>query len=286
MAIEDYLAGINNYTGGAKAQMESAGNEAARVGGESATLPFKLKEALQQKLDYNKDIIGQSTDALGNYIAAPAQAREQFSNVWDPFKREALVANARSEAFKPYQFFQDILGQRMGQVSDIVGQGVAGWQGIVQQAQALAQLAQQKYAQAYQEYMGAAGMQSEDDARRQAQENWQKEYDFKVSQANKSGSGSSSVGVSGLSGDDQAIVDAYISSLRRGENPDIPAKYQNAVMVGYNNIINKVENAKRAVEDLTAAQEALPSPAIKGLGEWFSRMFSEKNPRNKYPFVL
>ena len=225
MAISDYLSGIDEYTGGAKADVQRSGEELARVSGDAATLPFKLKEALQQKLDYNKDIIGQSTEALGDYIATPAESRARNENVWNPFQREAIVARDRATAFEPYKFFQDVLGQRMGQVSDIVGQGVAGWQGIVQQANALAQLAQQKYSQAFQEYTTAAGLQQDEDQMRQAQEQWEKEFglsqakfDWQKIQDGLKGTGT---GIRGVTAADKETRETWDEMVElAGGNPD------------------------------------------------------------------
>lgn len=234
MAINDYLSQIGDYTGSAKADVQRTGEDSARVSGEAATLPFKLKEALQQKLDHNKDIISQSTDALADYIATPAESRARNENVWNPFQREALVARDRANALKPYQFFQDVLGQRMGQVSDIVGQGVAGWQGVIQQAQALAQLAQQKYTQAYSEYMGAAGLQQDEDSMKQAQAQWEKEFglsqdkfDWQKIQDSLKGTGAGGgYGPGGkLAGDTAEMWDALLYDPETGARRNADAVY-------------------------------------------------------------
>lgn len=198
MAIQDYLSDIQSYTGGAQAAADQASQQYAQAAGAGATLPMKLKEALGAKLNYNKDIIEQQNAAMGDYFAAPAVAREKYQNIWNPFEREKLVATARSQAYQPYANFTDILGQRMGQVSDIVGQGVAGWQSVVQQAAALAQAAQQKYQSVLNEYLSAAGMQEKADtlAEQQRQYNttqaWN-EKKFGIEQASK-GSGSGGLG--------------------------------------------------------------------------------------------
>jgi hypothetical protein len=173
MAVSDYLTNIENYISGAKQDVEETTQAVADVSGAQPGLPFKLREALQKKLDYNRDIIEQQADVEADYIAAPARAREKYQDVWNPFARERMVAEERAQAYKPYAVLSDVLGQRMGTVSDIVGQGVAGWQGIVNQANVLNQSAQQKLAQAMDEYQMAAQMQQAADQLEMQEKNYQ-----------------------------------------------------------------------------------------------------------------
>jgi len=229
MAIQDYLSDIQSYTGGASAASDKASQQYAEASGAGATLPMKLKEALGAKLNYNKDIIEQQNSAMGDYFAAPAVAREKYQGVWNPFEREKLVATARSQAYQPYANFTDILGQRMGTVSDIVGQGVAGWQSVVQQAAAIAQAAQAKYQSVLNEYLSAAGMQEKDDTRAQAKSQydqtlaWDKTK-FALEQAAKKGGGSGT-GIPGVSKVDEETAKVWMqieeNSYRKEGNNEV-----------------------------------------------------------------
>lgn len=208
MAIEDYLSDIQGATGGAKSAADEAGNYYSGLVGESGNLPSKLKEALGKKLDYNKDLITQKNTAMGDYFAAPATARDKYQNIWNPFEREKLVQQDKSQAMSKWGTFEDLIGQRMGQVSDIVGEGIQGWQSVVQAAQAAYQQAQQNYQNVLSEYMSAAGLQSQADERAMQQSqfdqnlSWDKE---KFAKTPRGGSG----GISGVSNADKATSETW-----------------------------------------------------------------------------
>jgi len=131
-----------------------AAQKATQYASASSTLPFKLREAVMGKLNYNRDLIEQQNKALAEYISAPSAAREKYQDVWNPFQREKLVTQERAQAYEPYANLTDILGQRMGTISDIVGAGTAGWQSQVQGAQGAAELASGLYSNKF-SYMKA-----------------------------------------------------------------------------------------------------------------------------------
>jgi hypothetical protein len=105
-------------------------------------LPAQLKDAIEQKLNYNSDIINEQAKAEANYFAAPAQARSDYQNVFNPFDREALVAQATANAYAPYQSLTNILGQRQGNITDLVNAGVGAFNSQVNAQQGKATIAQ------------------------------------------------------------------------------------------------------------------------------------------------
>lgn len=154
--LGDYLEQVSDYTAPARKGVQESGEAYTSMLKEGASLPDKLKTAVQEKLDYNKDLIEQQSQAAGQYFSAPAEAREMYQDVWDPFQREKLVSQYRAQQLEPYSALTSILGQRMGNVSDIIGAGVQGWQGLVDAAQAATGLAQQQYGNVMNQYgMGA-----------------------------------------------------------------------------------------------------------------------------------
>src|SRR3990167_8045270 len=64
----------------------------------AALLPQKLRDAIQQKLDYNKDLIQQKNKEFSEYAAAPATARAKYADptsenyIFNPFQAEKLVS--------------------------------------------------------------------------------------------------------------------------------------------------------------------------------------------------
>ena len=137
------------YNDPALEQSRTAATNAANVANEytgaASTYPYKLKEAIQGKLDYNRDLIEQRNKAQENAFAAPAEARLQYQDIFNPFQREALVSRATAGAYTPLNNLNDILANRMGSISDIVGAGTAGFQSDVAAKQGAAATARQSY---------------------------------------------------------------------------------------------------------------------------------------------
>jgi hypothetical protein len=129
----------------ARQQAQTAGQNAINYQSAGAQLPFKLREAVQGKLDYNKDLIEQRNQAMAEYFQAPSAAREEFQDIWNPFQREKLVAESRAQSYLPYANLTDILGQRMGTISDIINAGTGAFQAQTGAAQGAAGLANQNY---------------------------------------------------------------------------------------------------------------------------------------------
>lgn len=159
MPINDYLKGIENYTSGQQADVKTAAGNLAELQTGAGSLPNKLKEALNTKLNNNKDIINQQSDVMQQYFAAPSAARAKYQNVWNPFEREKLVAQERTMALKPYDTLTGVLDQRMGNVADITEAGVQGWQGMVNAAATQLEAAQTRLGSALQAYQIAGGQQ-------------------------------------------------------------------------------------------------------------------------------
>ena len=124
---------------------ETQQTQAAAYQSAASLLPFKLKEAVMGKLDYNKDIIEAQNKAMSEYFMAPSKAREKYQNIWDPFARERLVTEERTQAYAPYATLTDILGQRMGSISDIIQAGTGAFTAATGAQESAATLARQKY---------------------------------------------------------------------------------------------------------------------------------------------
>lgn len=156
--MDTSLPDVNQYYNNPELQglQQNAAGAANTAGQYQAAAPLlqqKLKQAIQEKLDYNKDIIGPQDQAQANYFAAPAKAREQYQNIWNPFEREALVAGATSNAYAPYATLTDILNTRKGNISDLVNAGT----GAFQSAATAQQNTATQLRQAYQDALSVAG---------------------------------------------------------------------------------------------------------------------------------
>ena len=167
--INDYLQGINNATAGQTADVNTATQDLSTLQAGAGNLPQKLKDALNTKLNNNKDIINQQADTMGAYFNSGAEARQKYQNIWDPFEKAKLVEQQKTMALKPYDVLSGVLENRMGTVNDIVQSGIGGWQGATNAATTKLQAAQANLANALQAYQLASTQQSaEDQARAQA----------------------------------------------------------------------------------------------------------------------
>lgn len=126
----------------AQQQSQQAQQTATNYQSAASLLPAQLKQAIEEKLNFNSDIISQQAKAQANYFAAPATARSDYQDIFNPFDREKLVAQAVSNAYAPYASLTNILGQRQGNINDIVGAGVGAFNSQVTAQQGNAQLAQ------------------------------------------------------------------------------------------------------------------------------------------------
>lgn len=129
----------------ARTESESAQKKAVAYQSASSLLPSKLRQAIMEKTEYNKDIIAEQNKKMAEYFAAPSAAREKYQDIWNPFTREKLVTEERTQAYAPYATLTDILSQRMGNIADIIGQGTGAFQAATTAAQGEASIAQQGY---------------------------------------------------------------------------------------------------------------------------------------------
>jgi len=186
MAIQDYLSGIQSATSGAKQDVSNAAKDLSTLQVGAGALPAKLKEALNTKLNNNKDIINQQSETMQNYFNSGAEARNKYQDVFDPFKKAELVQQERSMALRPYDTLSGVLENRMGDVNDIVQSGIQGWQGMVDSASTKAELAKFNLSNALQEYMQAADMQQSADQMDMQQSQFDKNYGLDVQKFNES----------------------------------------------------------------------------------------------------
>jgi hypothetical protein len=164
MAIADYLSGIQRATSGEKQDVKTATEDLSNLQIGGGTLMTKLKDALNTKLNNNKDIINQQADTMQTYFNSGAQAREKYQDVFNPFEKAKLVQQERSMALRPYDVLSGVLENRMGDVNDIVQSGIQGWQGLMDAAGTRLDTAKTSLATSLQSYLAAVGQQEAADA--------------------------------------------------------------------------------------------------------------------------
>jgi len=129
----------------AQTTAETAATTAAEYQSAAALLPSKLKDAVQGKLNYNKDIIEAKNRAMAEYFKAPSAAREKYQDIWNPFSREKLVTEERAQAYLPFANLTDILKERRGGIADIIEAGTGAFQADVLAKGSAADISRQTY---------------------------------------------------------------------------------------------------------------------------------------------
>lgn len=127
---------------------ESAAGRAGEFVKQAATLPQRLRQAISDKFEDNKDLITERANALGEYFASGATGREKYQDVFNPFQREALVATGREQAGSKARALTDLLTQRGQRIEDIVGKTSEAFAGEVGAAEIAANAAQSRFANA------------------------------------------------------------------------------------------------------------------------------------------
>lgn len=138
-------------------QLESMGGDvsaayerAAEFTKQAATLPQRLRQAIGEKFEFNKDLITERAQALGDFFAEPAVAREKYQDIFNPFTREALVTQSREQAGTKARALTDLLSQRGQRIEDIVGRTGEAFAGEVGAAELLTSAAQSRFNNALQ----------------------------------------------------------------------------------------------------------------------------------------
>lgn len=129
---------------------EGSANQAGQYQSAADLLPSQLKQAIEEKLNYNQDLTKQLGTAQANYFAAPSAARNQYQDIANPFEREQLVSQATANAYAPYTTLSQILSQRQGNINDIVNAGTGSFNSAVNAQQNQSNMDQTAYQNALQ----------------------------------------------------------------------------------------------------------------------------------------
>ena len=151
---------LPDYLTTAQQGAETAAKDVASISSYAGSMPDALKKSIQKAYQDNQDVISQLDTATAQYLQAPSEARVKFQDIWNPFQRENLVSQYTSNKAIPMMSWSGIYGQRMGRAGDLLSAGVGAYESDVAAKQAAAELAQQTYENALNQY------QLEEDRRR------------------------------------------------------------------------------------------------------------------------
>ncbi|MCK9370277.1 hypothetical protein M0R04_10255 [Candidatus Dojkabacteria bacterium] len=130
---------------------EATANTAVEYQSAASLLPDKLKAAINEKLDYNKDLIEQKNKYAEQYFNAPSEARAKYVDpesenyIFNPFQAESLVSQYRNQQWQPYQTASDVLSARTGSIADIIKAATDAMVASATTAKDKATLARQKW---------------------------------------------------------------------------------------------------------------------------------------------
>jgi hypothetical protein len=106
-----------------------------------------FERAYGETTGYNKDLIQQQSQALGNLQSVAPELRQRYSQtlIKDPTLQRSLIAQARQAPIADYSAAVNLLGQRGQRYADILGKSLSGYQTSAQQAQTAAENAWRLY---------------------------------------------------------------------------------------------------------------------------------------------
>lgn len=107
----------------------------------------EFKKAYDEATGYNKDLIEQQAQALGEVQAVAPTLRDRYMNtlISDPTKQMALIAQARQAPITSYGTAANLLTARGQKYQDILGKALGGYQTSAQQANTAAENAWRLY---------------------------------------------------------------------------------------------------------------------------------------------
>ena len=119
----------------------------------------EFEKGYGETTNYNKDLIQQQSNALGELQSVAPKLRERYSNtlIKDPTLQRSLIAQARQAPISDYSNAVNLLGQRGQRYADVLQSALGGYEVSASQAQSAAenawmmyqdQLAQEQAAQA------------------------------------------------------------------------------------------------------------------------------------------
>lgn len=140
-------------------ELESARNNAQTTSanaGQFAAGSYNVESELRKKLEdaynANQDIVKPLDESTQSYLAAPAEGREKYQDIFNPFQRENLVSQFQGNKAIPMLSYSNLYGSRVGSIADQMSAGTGAYNAQTALAQNQAQQAQQLYQNLFGEY--------------------------------------------------------------------------------------------------------------------------------------
>lgn len=153
----------------ARLAADKAQSRVADFASKSFTIGDELKQAVQEALDYNKDVIGLRSTALSGYLKSPSDAAAKFGVetfetgdkagqrnedfIFNPFERNKAINDFISHEEIPFMNWNTVLGMREGTIGEMVEKGTNAFKAQAAATQAAAAAAQQTYSNVLNEFM-------------------------------------------------------------------------------------------------------------------------------------
>ena len=96
-----------------------------------------FEKAYGEATNYNADLIGQRSDAIGRAQALPNELRQQYASsaIRNPLAQEALISTRRGNITSDISRLTDLLGARGSRFQDVLGKYTQGYQADLQAEQ-------------------------------------------------------------------------------------------------------------------------------------------------------
>lgn len=171
---------IPNYVREAGQQAAEMAGVAGNYNAAAPSIGDILRDKISKAYSENKDIIEKLDSATSEYFSAPSEFRNKYLNpespdyLHNPFAAENLMSKYVSNKALPMLSYGNMLGARMGGISDIVKSGVSGFQSLAEQKKAEAANALRDYENKLGEFDLLSRL------KQQADEFTQRKYEFET----------------------------------------------------------------------------------------------------------
>ena len=133
-----------------QAEADALAQKAIEMGSNQGVFQQALEDAVNQRLNYNQDLINSRSGLLEEQLALPSVLRAELAQgaILNPLDREAIIGQRRASTGARLAGVMDSLDARKLRIADFIGRGTTQYGAESDQARMLAQLAQDRASRA------------------------------------------------------------------------------------------------------------------------------------------
>jgi len=252
------MANLDELSSKAKEARETSG----RIRSEAIKFPGQLEDAIKEHYDHNRKYIEEQATARADFKSSGAVGREKYQDIFNPFAKERLVSEYRSQAGIPLDVATGLLEQRNAMTSGLVGRSVPLAQAASSMADTYAQSASEDFSR---------GMQMAN-------------YQLKVDAANRAAAGRSS-GAAGQAQSRQAMLEMmkYGTDRRYPQAPEMISGQLGGMNEGQMRAMEMMGVPSSQFQPLREAQQSLAGKEAGFMGN-FKQAYDDEYAHYNQPY--